>query len=650
MSNKRAIGIDLGSTMSEVAIIENGEPVVVLTNEGTKTFPSIVSIDSNGERKIGAPAKRQMLMHPKETINLIKRLMGRNWDEAQEAIKHLAYDIVNKNGWPYVKIYDKEYSPQEISSWILGALKKMAEDYTGETITDAVITVPALFSDLARKATKEAGELAGLNVLRIINEPTAAAIASRLDKSGIYMVTDFGGSTLDNSVLDYDKDTNIVEILASNGDTWLGGADIDNATAKYIVDEYKKESGIDLSKDNMAMQRIMEAVEKAKIELSSSSQTEINLPYITVIDNVPQHLVTTLTKAKFEQIITSLVDRVIDSGKKAVDLAKKKSSFEKLDGIILVGGSCRIPLVQEKLSSTFKCQLIKKADLDLAVAEGAAIQAKSIVNPEDSDILLLDVTPISLGIEVNGNMFGKLIDANTTIPCKKSQVFTTAVDNQPAVSIVVLQGERPMSKDNKQIGLFNLDGIAPAPRGIPQIEVTFDIDANGTLTVSAKDLGTQKEQHITISDSNSLSQDEIDRIKKEAEEHKAEDEKKKEEMNKRNQAESYIYSVEHSLNDDNLKDKFTDDEKKQLQDLVDEAKKAIDSKNDSELYSKKDELEKIYAPIITRIYKENAPKDANGNAQVDPNMFNQMFGGANGFAQGQQGFDPSKFANATPKN
>lgn len=650
MSNKKTVGIDLGSTMSEVAVIENGEPVVVLTNEGTKTFPSVVSIDNKGERKVGASAKRQMLMHPKETINLIKRLMGRNWEEAQEAIPHLAYDVINKNGWPYVKIYDKEYSPQEISSWILGALKKMAEDYTGETITDAVITVPALFSDLARKATKQAGELAGLNVLRIINEPTAAAIASKLDKSGIYMVTDFGGSTLDNSVLDFDKSTNIVEILASNGDTWLGGADIDNATAKYVVDEYKKESGIDLSKDNMAMQRVMEAVEKAKIELSSSSQAEINLPYITVIDNVPQHLVTTLTKAKFEQIITPLVNRVIESAKKAVSLANDKSSFDKLDGVILVGGSCRIPLVQEKLKKAFNCELIKKADFDLAVAEGAAIQAKSIVNPEDTDVLLLDVTPISLGIEVNGNMFGKLIDANTTIPCKKSQVFTTAVDNQPAVSIVVLQGERPMSKDNKQIGLFNLDGIAPAPRGIPQIEVTFDIDANGTLTVSAKDLGTQKEQHITISDSNSLSQDEIDRIKKEAEDHKAEDEKKKAEMDKRNQAESYVYSVEHSLSDDNVKDKFTADEKKQLQDLVDEAKKAIESKNDDELYAKKDELEKVYAPIITRIYKENAPKDSNGNPQVDPNVFNQMFGGANGFAQGQQGFDPSQFEETKPKN
>ena len=648
MSNKKAIGIDLGSTMSEVAIIEGGEPVVIATAEGSKTFPSVVSLDENGERKVGAPAKRQMLMHPKETINLIKRLMGRNWEEAQEAIPHLAYDVVNKNGWPYVKIYDKLYSPQEISSWILQALKKQAEDYIGETITDAVITVPALFTDNARKATQEAGELAGLNVLRIINEPTAAGIASNLQKSGIYMVCDFGGSTLDNSVLDFDKDTNIIEILASNGDTWLGGADIDNIMAKYVVDEFKKSNGIDLSKDPMAMQRIIEAVEKAKIELSSTTQTDINLPYLTVIDGVPQHLAQTITKAKFESLIIDLIKRVIDSGKEAVRLAKNKNSFDKLDGVILIGGSCRIPYVQEQLKNTFGCDLIKKADFDLAVAEGAAIQAKSIINPEDSDILLLDVTPISLGIEVNGNMFGKLVDANTTIPCKKSQIFTTAMDNQPAVSIVVLQGERPMSKDNKQIGVFNLDGIAPAPRGIPQIEVTFDIDANGTLTVTAVDKGTNKEQHITISDSNSLSQDEIDRIKKEAEEHKVEDDKKKAEMDKKNEAEGYIYSVEKSLNDENFKDKFTDDERKQIEDLVKAGKEAIDAKDDAKLFEKKDELEKVYSPIISRIYQESMPKDENGNVKVDPNMFNNMFGSGN-FAKGAD-FDPSKFTQATPNN
>ena len=648
MSNKKAIGIDLGSTMSEVAIIEGGEPVVIATAEGSKTFPSVVSLDENGERKVGAPAKRQMLMHPKETINLIKRLMGRNWEEAQEAIPHLAYDVVNKNGWPYVKIYDKLYSPQEISSWILQALKKQAEDYIGETITDAVITVPALFTDNARKATQEAGELAGLNVLRIINEPTAAGIASNLQKSGIYMVCDFGGSTLDNSVLDFDKDTNIIEILASNGDTWLGGADIDNIMAKYVVDEFKKSNGVDLSKDPMAMQRIIEAVEKAKIELSSTTQTDINLPYLTVIDGVPQHLAQTITKAKFESLIIDLIKRVIDSGKEAVRLAKNKNSFDKLDGIILIGGSCRIPYVQEQLKNTFGCDLIKKADFDLAVAEGASIQAKSIINPEDSDILLLDVTPISLGIEVNGNMFGKLVDANTTIPCKKSQIFTTAMDNQPAVSIVVLQGERPMSKDNKQIGVFNLDGIAPAPRGIPQIEVTFDIDANGTLTVTAVDKGTNKEQHITISDSNSLSQDEIDRIKKEAEEHKAEDDKKKAEMDKKNEAEGYIYSVEKSLNDENFKDKFTDDERKQLEDLVKAGKEAIDAKDDAKLFEKKDELEKVYSPIISRIYQESMPKDENGNVKVDPNMFNNMFGSGN-FAKGAD-FDPSKFTQTQPNN
>lgn len=607
MSNK-AIGIDLGSTMSEVAIIEGGMPTVILTNEGTKTFPSVVSLSESGERKVGAAAKRQMLVRPKETINLIKRLMGRNWEEAQEAIPHLAYDVVNKNGWPYVKLQGKEYSPQEISSWIIGALKKLAEDYTGEEITKAVITVPALFSDNARQATKAAGELAGLEVLRIINEPTAASLASNLDKSGIYMVTDFGGSTLDNSVIDFDKDTNILEILASNGDTWCGGADIDNALAKYICDEYKKESGIDLSKDVMAMQRIMEAAEKAKIELSSSLQTEINQPYITIIDNTPAHLQISITRAKFEEICSPVIDKVIASAKEAVRLAQEKNSFTKLDGIILVGGSCRIPYVQKRLEDTFATKLIKKADFDLAVAEGAAIQANTIVGGEGSSnsILLLDVTPISLGIETMGEVMTKLIDANTTIPTKKVQIFSTASDNQPAVSIVVLQGERPMSRDNKVIGRFDLDGIAPAPKGVPQIEVTFDIDANGILSVSAKDLGTGKEQHITINNTNALSQEEIDRIKADAEKFKAEDEKKKAEIDEINSAEAFCSQVKKAMKEDAYASKMNEDEKTQINSKVDTLEEAIKGRDVNSIKSAKQGLEEVFQPIITKIYEDVA--------------------------------------------
>lgn len=438
----------------------------------------------------------------------------------------------------------------------------------------------------------------------------------------------------------------MVEVLASDGDVFLGGQNYDNEIVNWLAEEFMKDHpGTDLRKDPMAYARLVEAAEKAKCELSTSTQAEINLPYITVIDSVPQMLVMTLTRAKFESMTKYLTDKVIAIAKRALEKAGKTNA--DITDILLVGGSSRMPQVQEALKNTFGDKLNKQSNFDEAVALGAVIQAKAIANPEESDTLLLDVTPISLGIEVNGNMFGKLVDANTTIPCKKSQIFTTAVDNQPAVTIVVLQGERPMSKDNKQIGVFNLEGIAPAPRGIPQIEVTFDIDANGTVTVTAMDKATNKEQHITISDSNSLSQEEIDRIKKEAEEHKAEDDKKKAEMDKKNAAEGYIYSVEKSLNDETYKDKFTDDERKHLEDLVKEAKEAIDSKDDEKMYAKKDELEKVFNPIISRIYQESMPKDENGNPKVDPNMFGNMFGSGN-FAQGQQ-FDPSQFTQAQPK-
>ena len=652
MSNK-VFGIDLGTGNSCVAVIEGGKPVVIANSEGSRTTPSVVFIKGD-ERKIGSTAKRGMIMNPKNTVSFIKRFMGADYDDSdvQKMLKMITYDVINKNGKPYVRIDDKDYSAEEISSYILADLAKVASDYYGEDVKDCVITVPAWFNDVQRKATKLAGELAGLTVHRIINEPTAAILAAGMDKEDkerIVLVNDLGCGTEDVSICEVSQ--GMVEVLASDGDVFLGGQNYDNEIVNWMADEFMKDhSGLDLRKDSMAYARLVEAAEKAKCELSSSTQTEINLPYITIQDGVPQMLVMTLTRAKFEALTKKYTDQVIEIAQRALQKAGKSAG--DITDILLVGGSSRMPQVQEALKNAFGDKLNKSSNFDEAVALGAAIQAKTIVNPEESDTLLLDVTPITLGIEVNGNMMGKLIEANTTIPCKKSQVFTTAVDNQPAVSIVVLQGERPMSKDNKQIGMFNLDGIAPAPARVPQIEVTFDIDANGTLTVSAKDLGTQKEQHITINDSNSLSQDEIDRIKKEAEEHKVEDDKKKAEMDKKNAAESYVYSVEKSLNDENIKSKFTDDERKQLEDLVTAAKKAIDEKNDDELYAKKDELEKVYAPIITRIYQENMPKDGNGNPKVDPNFMNQfgdMFGGASGFAGGQN-FDPSQFAQAQPNN
>lgn len=655
MSNK-VFGIDLGTGFSACAVIENGKPQVIANAEGNRTTPSVVFIKGD-ERKVGSSAKRGMIMNPKNTVSFVKRFMGSEWNDAdvQKMLTMVTYDVVNKNGKPYIKIEDKEYSPEEISSFILSEMQKIAAEYYGEDVKKVVITVPAWFNDIQRNATKLAGELAGLEVLRIINEPTAAILSSDIDVTKgdrIVMVADYGCGTLDFSICEVSE--GMIEVLASDGDVFLGGQNYDDAIVNWLADEFLKDhAGIDLRKDPMAYARLVEAAEKAKCELSTSMQSEINLPYITVQDGVPQMLVTTLTRAKFESLISDLNKKVIEIANRALEKAGKKP--EDINDILLVGGSCRIPSVQEALKNAFGNKLNKTANFDEAVALGAAKQAKSIANPTEDDVLLLDVTPITLGIEVNGNMMGKLIEANTTIPAKKSQIFTTAVDNQPGVSIVVLQGERPMSRDNKVIGQFQLDGIAPAPRGVPQIEVTFDIDANGILNVSAKDLGTQKEQHITIENSNSLSQDEIDRIKKEAEEHKTEDEKKKAEFEKKNEAEGYIYSVERSLNDDNLKDKFTDDEKKQLEDLVKEAKEAIDAKDDEKMFTKKDELEKVYSPIITRIYKENMPKDANGNPQVDPNMFGQMFGGGgpNPFAgqpgSGNPGFDPSMFKDATAK-
>ena len=541
----KAIGIDLGSTLSEVAIIENGKPVVIVNEEGSRTTPSVIMI-KNGERKVGAAANRQKVVNPKETVVLIKRFMGGTYDEIKEHIKHVQYDVVNRNGVPRVSIEGREYSPEELSSMILQKMKKIAEDYTGETITDAVITVPAFFNDAQRQATKQAGELAGLNVLRIIAEPTAALLASNIDmkKGGKYMVVDYGGSTLDNSVADISD--GVVEILSSYGDVYLGGSDLDKIVAQWLVDVCKEQNGVDITNDSQAMSRVIEAAEKAKIELSSSPSAEINIPYIGVKDNTPFHLTATLTKAKFEQMIAPYVDKVINCGKEA--LKKANINASDLDGILLVGGSCRIPYVQERLTSEFGTKLIKSANLDLAVAEGAAIQANTIVGGSNaSDILLLDVTPLTLGIETMGGVMTTLVEANTTIPCERKQIFTTAASNQTSVQIHVLQGERPMAKDNKSLGIFSLDGIMPAPRGVPQIEVSFSLDANSILTVSATDKATGKEQHITIENKNSLSQEEIERIKQEAKEHEAEDKKVKEQAEKQNRCESLIYQTEQGI-------------------------------------------------------------------------------------------------------
>lgn len=594
----KVVGFDLGSTQSEVCVIENGKPTVVANEDGSYLTPSVVSI-KDGERKVGASAKRQQLVNPKNTVYLIKRFMGSTYEESGDAIKHVQYDVVNENGKPMVSMDGRTFSPEEISSYILGKLKKTAEDYLGEEVKDAVITVPAFFSDRARQATKTAGELAGLNVLRIIAEPTAAILSSNIDmkKGGKYMVVDFGGSTLDNSVADISD--GVVEILSTNGDVYLGGSDIDKLVADYVVSEFKKDKGIDISKDVQAMSRVLDAVEKAKIELSNNSSTEINIPYITISDNIPQHLAMSLSRAKFEQLIKPIVDKLISCAKKAVELANVNAS--DLDGILLIGGSCRIPMVQQALSDTFGVQLLKSSNMDLAVAEGAAIQANNIVGGEGSkDILLIDVLPIAVGIETLGNIFTKLIDANTTIPCKKTQVFTTAADNQPSVDIHVLQGERPMANDNKSLGRFTLEGILPSKRGVPQIEVSFDVDVNGILKVTAKDKGTNKEQSIRIEGGGKLSDDEIKRIKEEAEKYAEADKKAKEEADTINKGDSIAFQQEKMLEEQ--KDTITEDEKTKIQGLVDQMKEAVKDRNTSKINELEKEINDVWQGVSQRVY------------------------------------------------
>lgn len=628
MSNKHVFGVDLGTGFSACAVIEMNKPIVKENNEGSRTTPSVVFIKGD-ERKVGGSAKRGLVMNGKNTVSFVKRFMGADFNDpdVQHMIKNATYDVVNKNGKPYIKIDGKEYSPEEISSFILTEMKNIAESYYGEEVKDVVITCPAWFNDHQRQSTKLAGELAGLNVLRIINEPTAAILSSNIDiKNGdkTIMVADWGCGTLDFSICEVSE--GMVEVLASHGDVFLGGADVDNAIVDWLADEFKKDhANIDLRKDPMALARLVESAEKAKIELSTATTTEINLPYITVLDGVPQMLVTTLTRAKLEVMIAPIIDKVIKCAKEALNKAGKNAS--DIDEILLVGGSCRIPALQEALTKTFNRPLNKGANLDEAVALGAAIQANTLAGNVEDAVLLLDVTPISLGIETMGNVMTTLIPANTTIPTSKKQIFSTAVDNQPGVGIVVLQGERPMSADNKTIGRFELDGIAPAPRGVPQIEVTFDIDANGILSVSAKDLATNKEQHITINNSNSLSDEEIERIKADAEKFKAEDEKKKKDLEDLNAAEGYMYSVKQTLENENFKEKFTEDEKNSINEKMEVLKKALEDRSNVEgVKTAKDELEKVFQPIITKIYEAAAPKPEDSNTESNP--FGDAFNGA----------------------